>query len=139
MNERVTCVRLCDPMDCSLPGASVRGDSPGQSTEVGCHALLQGIFPTPVSCFAGGSFYPLETPGRPIGWVFLPTMRSGSRLVYIGWGARGLIATVAMGLSQFQDDRGADLHLCGLGTRLGGLRGSKVLRAAPGIARSIKI
>ena len=52
---------------------------------------------------------------------------------------RGLIATVAMGLSQFQDDRGADLHLCGLGTRLGGLRGSKVLRAAPGISRSMKI
>ena len=37
---------LCDPMDCSLPGSSVRGDSPGKNTGVGCHALLQEIFPT---------------------------------------------------------------------------------------------
>ena len=36
---------LCNPMDCSLPGSSVNGDSPGKNTEVGCHALLQGIFP----------------------------------------------------------------------------------------------
>ena len=33
-------------MDCSLPGSSVHGDSPGKNTEVDCHALLQGIFPT---------------------------------------------------------------------------------------------
>ena len=32
-------------MDYSLPGSSVHGDSPGNSTGVGCHALLQGIFP----------------------------------------------------------------------------------------------
>ena len=37
---------LCDPMDCSLPGSSVHGDSPGKNTGMGCHALLQGIFPT---------------------------------------------------------------------------------------------
>ena len=37
---------LCDPMDCSLPGTSVHGDSPGKNTGVGCHALSQGIFPT---------------------------------------------------------------------------------------------
>ena len=37
---------LCDPMDCSPPGFSVHGDSPGKKTGVGCHALLQGIFPT---------------------------------------------------------------------------------------------
>ena len=36
---------LCDPMDCSLPGSSVHGDSPGKNTGVRCHALLQGIFP----------------------------------------------------------------------------------------------
>ena len=36
----------CEPMDCSLPGSSVHGDSPGKNTGVGCHALLQGIFPT---------------------------------------------------------------------------------------------
>ena len=38
-------VRLCDPMDCSPPGYSVHGDSPGKNTGVG-YALLQGIFPT---------------------------------------------------------------------------------------------
>ena len=37
---------LCDPMDCSLPRSSVHGDSPGKNPGVGCHALLQGIFPT---------------------------------------------------------------------------------------------
>ena len=37
---------LCDPLDCSLPGSSVHGDSQGKNTGVGCHALFQGIFPT---------------------------------------------------------------------------------------------
>ena len=40
------CPTLCDPMDCSPPGSSVHWDSPGMNTAVGCHALLQGIFPT---------------------------------------------------------------------------------------------
>ena len=40
------CPTLCDPTDCSPPGFSVHGDSPGNNTGVGCHALLQGIFPT---------------------------------------------------------------------------------------------
>ena len=40
---------LCYPMDLSPPGSSVLGDSPGKNTRVGCHALLQGIFPTQVS------------------------------------------------------------------------------------------
>ena len=31
-------------------------DSPGKNTGVGCHALLQGIFPTQVSCIAGRLF-----------------------------------------------------------------------------------
>ena len=41
-----SCPTLCDPLDCNLPGSSVHGDSPGKNTRVGCHALLQGIFPT---------------------------------------------------------------------------------------------
>ena len=41
-----SCLSLCDPMNCSPPGSSVHGDSPGKNTGVGCHALLQGIFPT---------------------------------------------------------------------------------------------
>ena len=36
-------------MHCSLPGFSVHGNSPGKNTGVGCHFLLQGIFPTQVS------------------------------------------------------------------------------------------
>ena len=32
-------------MDSSPPGFSVHGDSPGKNTGVGCHFLLQGIFP----------------------------------------------------------------------------------------------
>ena len=40
------CPSLCNPMDCGPSGSSVDGDSPGKNTGVGCHALLQGIFPT---------------------------------------------------------------------------------------------
>ena len=40
------CPTLCKPMDCSPPGSSVHGNSPGKNTGVGFHALLQGIFPT---------------------------------------------------------------------------------------------
>ena len=40
------CPTLCNPMVCSPPDSSVHGDSPGKNTSVGCHALLQGIFPT---------------------------------------------------------------------------------------------
>ena len=36
----------CNPMDCSPPGSSVHGASPVKDTGVGCHALLQRIFPT---------------------------------------------------------------------------------------------
>ena len=41
-----SCPTLCNPMDCNVPGSSVHGDSPGKNIGVGCHALLQGIFPT---------------------------------------------------------------------------------------------
>ena len=40
-----SCPTLCDPMDYSPPGSSVHGDYPGKNTGMGCHALLQGIFP----------------------------------------------------------------------------------------------
>ena len=41
------CVRptLCGPVDCG-PQALLSVDSLGKNTGVGCHALLQGIFPT---------------------------------------------------------------------------------------------
>ena len=40
-------VTFCDPVDCSLPVSSVHGIFPGKNTGVGCHFLLQGIFPHP--------------------------------------------------------------------------------------------
>ena len=55
-----SCLTLWDPIDCSPPDSSVHGDSPGKNTEEGCHALLQGIFPTQGSNLgfriAGGFF-----------------------------------------------------------------------------------
>ena len=37
---------LYNPMDCSPPGSSVHGASPGKNTGIGCHFLLQRIFLT---------------------------------------------------------------------------------------------
>ena len=70
-----SCPTLCDIMDCSPPGSSVPGDSPGKNTGMGCHALLQGIFPTQGSNlrflrllhWQAGSL-PLVAPGKPL-WV----------------------------------------------------------------------
>ena len=43
-----SCLTLWDPLDCSPLGTTLDclWDSPGKNTGVGCHALLQGIFPT---------------------------------------------------------------------------------------------
>ena len=41
-----SCPALYDPMDCIPPGSFVHGDSPDKNTGVGCHDLLQGIFPS---------------------------------------------------------------------------------------------
>ena len=37
---------LWDLTDHSPPGSSIHGDPPGKNIEMGCHALLKGIFPT---------------------------------------------------------------------------------------------
>ena len=67
-----SCLTVCDPKDCSPPGSSVHGDSPGMNIGVGCHALLQGIFPTRGSnphllCFLHWQedSLPLAPPGKP--------------------------------------------------------------------------
>ena len=44
-----SCLTLCNPMNCNLPGSFVHGDFPGKNTRVGCHALLQGISSTQAS------------------------------------------------------------------------------------------
>ena len=56
-------------MDCSPPGSSVLGDSPGYNTGVGCHSLLQGIFPiqgsNPVLLHCKQILYHLSHQGSP--------------------------------------------------------------------------
>ena len=41
-----SCLILSIPKECSPPGSSVHGDSPGKNPGLGCHVLLQRIFPT---------------------------------------------------------------------------------------------
>ena len=56
---------------CSPPGSSVHGDSPGKNTGVGCHAPLQGIFPTQGS-----------NPGLPHCWQILYHLSHQGSLIY---------------------------------------------------------
>ena len=57
-------------VDCSLPGSSVHRDSPGKSTGVGCHPLLQGNLPNrgmePRSPTFKADSLPSEPPGKPL-------------------------------------------------------------------------
>ena len=39
-----SCLTFCEPMDCSLPGSSLHGDSPGRNTGVGCHIFFFRFF-----------------------------------------------------------------------------------------------
>ena len=79
-----SCLILCDPMDCSPPGSSVHGDSPGKNTGVDCHALLQGIFPTqglnPGLPHCRWILYHLSHHGNPrlLEWVTIPFSRGSS-------------------------------------------------------------
>ena len=42
----MTCLTLCDPVDCSLARLLCPWNFPDKITGVGCHSLLQGIFLT---------------------------------------------------------------------------------------------
>jgi len=72
-------------MDCSPPGSSVHGDSPDKNTGVGCHDLLQGIFPTQISNSALLHFrwilYHLIHQGSPriLEWVAYPFSMGSSQ------------------------------------------------------------
>ena len=66
-----SCSALCNPIDCS-PWGSLHGDSPGKNIGVGCHVLLQGIFPTQglnphllYLLHLQASPLPLAPPGKP--------------------------------------------------------------------------
>ena len=79
-----SCLTLVNPWTVGLPGSSVHGDSPGKNTGVGCHALLQGIFPTQglnsglLHC--GQILYCLSHQGSPriLEWVAYPFFRKTS-------------------------------------------------------------
>ena len=85
-------------MDCSPPGASVHGDSPGKNTGVGCHALLQGTFLTqgsnPGLLHCRRILYRLSHQGSPriLEWVAYPFSngslqpRNGGGVSYIAGG-----------------------------------------------------
>ena len=79
------CLTLCDSRDCNPPGSSVHGDSPGKSTRVGCHALLQEVFPTlglnPDLPHCRWILYCLSHQGSPriLEWVAYPFSRESSQ------------------------------------------------------------
>ena len=65
----------CDRMDCNPPGSAVHGESLGQDTGVGCHAVLQGIFLTQGS-----------NTGLPgCRWILCHLSHQGSLLIYNSW------------------------------------------------------
>ena len=76
------CPTLCDPMDCSLPGSSVHGILQARILGVGCHALLQAIFPTQglnlcLPALTGGFFTTGTT------WDLIPNTMSFVFLIFI--------------------------------------------------------
>ena len=92
------CLNLCNPMDCSPPGSSVHGNSPGKNTGVDFYALLQGICRTqglnPGLLHCRWILLPFEPPRKPknIGvgslslrqWIF-PTQESNWGLLHCRW------------------------------------------------------
>ena len=79
------CLTLWNSMDCSPPGSSAHGDSPGKNTGVGCHALFQGIFPTqelnPRLPHCGRILYHLSHQGRPriLDWIAYSFSKASSQ------------------------------------------------------------
>ena len=79
-----SCPTLSNHMDGSPPGSSVHGDSPGKNIIVGCHALLQGIYPTqgsnPGLLHCRWILYCLSHQGSPriLKWVAYPFSQGSS-------------------------------------------------------------
>ena len=65
-----SCLTLCDPMDCSLPGSFCPWDFPGNSTGAGCHFLFRGSsWPrdrTDISCLRQAGSLLLRHQGSPL-------------------------------------------------------------------------
>ena len=66
-----SCLTLCDPMDCSLPGSFVQGIFLAMNTEVGCCFLLQGI-----SLTQGWNLYLLHLLCWPVVFTAVPPGKS---------------------------------------------------------------
>ena len=69
----LSCVRLCDPMNCSLPGSSAHGISMARILKWVAISYSRVIFPTQGSnsCFLSllhlaGRFFPSEPPVEPL-------------------------------------------------------------------------
>ena len=88
----LSCPALCNPMDCSPPSSSVHR-LPGKNTGMGCHFLLQGIFPTRdwtqvscISCIGKWILYLCTTWEAPTHWFklkkLLILMSNCSRRLY---------------------------------------------------------
>ena len=80
-----SCPILATPWTVALTGSSVHGDSPSKNIGVGCHALLQGIFPTqglnPGLLHCRQILYHLSHQGNPwiLEWVAYPFSRGTSQ------------------------------------------------------------
>ena len=101
-----SCPTLCNPMVCSPWGSSVHGDSPGKNSRVGCHALLQGVFPTqgsnPGLLHCRWILYHLSHQGSPriLEWVACPFSRGSSQpknQTRVSCTAGGLLTSCATG------------------------------------------
>jgi len=79
------CLTLGDPMDCSPARFLCPWDFPGKNTEVGCHALLQGIFLTqgskPELLHCGQILYHLSHQGS----LYLTLLSNCLNLAFATW------------------------------------------------------
>ena len=57
ISHAVLCLVVSDSVTPWMAATRLLWDSPGKNIGVGCHALLQGIFPTQVSRIADRFFY----------------------------------------------------------------------------------
>ena len=95
VTQSCQCVQLFATSWTSPPGSSVHGDSSGKNTGVGCHALLQEIFPTqglnPGLPHCGWILSHLSHLGGPriLEWVAYPFSRGSSqprnRVLHCRW------------------------------------------------------
>ena len=89
-----SCLTLCDPMDCSLPGSSVSGTFQARILELVAMPFFRvSSWPRDwihVSCIAAG-FFTDESPGRQMGIVtqLCPTLCDRPHVLYSPWNSPG--------------------------------------------------